>query len=180
MRKTLLVGCLTLIAAASQAQGVWGFSAPLLDGTQEVPPNSSNAYGTASFNVHDFFWTISGSVTITGLSVQDVIGMHIHWAPVGVNGPIIFDILANTANTSQSGNVSNFFFTGMLEGDANLTREQKLSVMADGNSYINVHTPAFPGGEIRGQIECVVPEPASFVAVGIGLGSLLLLRRRKG
>lgn len=180
MRKSLLVGCLALVTAASHAQVVWGFSAPLLDGSQEVPPNSSIAYGTASFNVHDFFWTISGSVTITGLSVGQVLGMHIHHGAVGVNGPVIFDILANTAQSSQSGNVSNFFFTGTLQSDGNLTREQKLSVMAAGNSYINVHTAAFPGGEIRGQVDCVVPEPASFAAVGLGLGSLLLLRRRKG
>jgi len=179
MRKLLLVGCLALMAAASQAQNAWGFAAPLIDGTQEVPPNGSNAYGSAAFNVHGFLWAISGSVTITGLSVQEIIGMHIHYGPVGVNGPIIYDILANTASTNQSGNVSNFFFTGVLQGDGFMTREEKLAAMIAGNTYINVHTPNFPGGEIRGQVECVVPEPATVTSVGFGLGALLLLRRRK-
>jgi hypothetical protein len=178
MRKILIVGCFAALAAASQAT-IWGFSVPLMDGTQEVPPTGSAAYGTASFNLDDQSWILSGSVTITGLAPEDVIGMHIHNAPVGVNGPIIFDILANVQKTNQSGNVSNWFFTGELMDDGNLTRLQKLDVMAAGNSYINAHTPAFPGGEIRGQIECVVPEPSSVVAVCAGLALAAILKRRR-
>lgn len=46
--------------------------------------------------------------------------------------------------------------------------------------YVNVHTGAFPDGEIRGQIE-VVPEPASMLLAGVGLIFLVgyVVRRRK-
>jgi hypothetical protein len=178
MRKILITGCLAALAAASQAT-IWGFSVPLMDQSQEVPPTGSSAYGTASFNLDDQSWILSGSVTITGLGPNDVTGMHIHNAPVGVNGPIIFDILANVQATNQSGNITNWFFTGELMDDGNLTRLQKLDVMAAGNSYINAHTPAFPGGEIRGQIECVVPEPSTILVLCAGLALSLGLKRRR-
>ncbi|MEO7454191.1 MAG: CHRD domain-containing protein [Fimbriimonadales bacterium] len=180
MKKLFFFGCLTLIAASSQAQEIWGFSVPLLDGNQSVPPTGSIAYGSGAFTINEFFnMRVTGSISITGIDVNEVTGMHIHHAPVGQNGPVIFDILANLKEANQGVGTSNFFFTGTLQGDGNLTAQQKLAVMVAGNAYVNVHTTEFPTGEIRGQIVCVVPEPASIVAVGLGLGSLLLLRRRK-
>jgi hypothetical protein len=179
MTKGIILACAVLSAVTAQAT-IWGFSAPLLDGAQEVPPTKTTAYGTASYNIDDLTWDISGAVTITGLNVEEVIGLHIHHGPVGINGPIIFDILANTFSTSQSGDVSNWFFTGVLQNDpGGLTRNQKLAIMVAGDAYINAHTPKFPGGEIRGQIECVVPEPGTFVALGVGLSLCLALRRRR-
>lgn len=103
--------------------------------------------------------------------------MHIHQAPVGVNGPVKFNILANVVGTVGSGPNFTYVFDGILPG----TQADRLAVLAQlvaGNGYINAHTAANPGGEIRGQIECTaVPEPATFAAIGLGL--LPLLRRRR-
>jgi hypothetical protein len=38
-----------------------------------------------------------------------------------------------------------------------------------GNTYANIHTTNFPGGEIRGQIVPLVPEPSSLLLFGTGL-----------
>jgi len=50
-----------------------------------------------------------------------------------------------------------------------------------GQSYFNIHTINFPGGEIRGQLAAIapVPLPASIILFGSALVGLGLLRRRK-
>jgi hypothetical protein len=50
--------------------------------------------------------------------------------------------------------------------------------MAAGRSYFNVHSQAFPGGEIRGFL-MAVPEPGSLALFGIGAACLLMLQRRR-
>src|SRR6185295_617648 len=59
----------------------------------------------------------------------------------GVSGGVIISLVANI-----SGNDLNATITGSV-----LTPEV-ISKMLSGNYYINVHTAANPGGEIRGQI----------------------------
>ena len=51
------------------------------------------------------------------------------------------------------------------------------SQLLDNLWYINIHTETYPGGEIRGQVVRVIPEPAT-VAL-LACGGLLLLRRRR-
>jgi hypothetical protein len=48
-----------------------------------------------------------------------------------------------------------------------------------GEAYFNIHTTGFTAGEIRGQLNTVVPEPLSVVLLGSGLAGIALLRRRR-
>ncbi|MBF0552163.1 MAG: CHRD domain-containing protein [Deltaproteobacteria bacterium] len=79
---------------------------------------------------------ISGRVTITGLT--NVTGAHIHSGAVGVNGPIIVPLVIDGQSIT-------------VPAGAGLTDSQFNSFM-NGGLYLNVHTSAFPDGEIRGQI----------------------------
>ena len=182
--KKLLLGSFVLGVAAQSQALVWGFSAPIIDGSQETTPTGSSAYGSASFTLDDQTWLLTGSMTTTGLPFlngaggTNVTGAHIHApGPAGVNGPVVFNLLTNAIGGTpiQAGNVTIYAWSGTLGGDT----ASILANLIAGDAYINVHSVAFPGGEIRGQIECngVVPEPASIAALSIG--ALALIRRRR-
>jgi len=108
----------------------------VLSGSQEIPPVTTSASGTATINV-GADKTVRGSVTISGISPTAV---HIHEAPAGKNGPIAIP-LTQTADNVWS----------VPEG-SKLTDAQHESYKA-GNLYYNVHSAAYKGGEIRGQIK---------------------------
>jgi hypothetical protein len=179
----VVVSIAALAAVASSQAVVWGFSAPIMSGNQEVPPNSSTAYGTASLTIDDQSWAVGGSVNIWGLSPTQIIGMHIHQAPAGANGPVRFDILANQVGGSpiNAGTFWVYIFNGTLNLGSTANNQAFLNAMINDQSYINAHTPQFPGGEIRGQIECngVVPEPATMAALGLGVLPFLRRLRKK-
>ncbi|MCB8932251.1 MAG: CHRD domain-containing protein [Fimbriimonadaceae bacterium] len=183
--KKAVVGFAFLGFAAMSHAVVWGFSAPIIDGTQEVPPSGSQAYGSASFTIDDQTWLVTGSMTTTGLPYRlptgapNVTAAHIHApGPAGTNGPVVFNLITNAIGGTPldlPGGITLYAWSGTLGGN----QAQILSDLIAGNGYINVHSVAFPGGEIRGQIDCygAVPEPASIAA--LSMGALALLRRRK-
>ncbi|MBI5475061.1 MAG: CHRD domain-containing protein [Ignavibacteriae bacterium] len=115
-----------------------GFTAQFTGG-QEVPPNSSTASGTGVLTVTDAGVTFHA--TVAGLSAALSAG-HFHNAALGANGPVV-RTTPYTANTTiglwRSTDGESFSNTLMRELLAN-------------NLYLNAHTSAFPGGEIRGQV----------------------------
>lgn len=115
-----------------------------LTGDQEVPPKETEAYGNADVCYNKctkrFDFTISWH-NLSGIPT----GAHIHGtAARGTNAPIKVDYFALIPQT-ESGT-----FTHSVPVD-------EISLKADsllaGFYYFNFHTPKFPGGEIRGQIE---------------------------
>ena len=115
-----------------------------LTGAQEVPPKETDAHGTVniSYNKCDKIlkYTISW-MNLTG----EPIGSHIHGpAPRGVNASIKHDF------TALIPKVTSGTFTNSVTVDGIAIKEDSLLA---GYYYFNIHTPKFPGGEIRGQIE---------------------------
>ena len=115
-----------------------------MSGSQEVPVRQTDASGKikVSYNKCDktLEYTVSWS-DLTGLPI----GSHIHGtAPKGVNAPIKHDFTALLPKTTSG------TFTNSVKVDEVAIKEDSLLA---GFYYINIHTPKFPGGEIRGQIE---------------------------
>jgi CHRD domain-containing protein len=126
---TLLFGGYTGAAAADEIKVV-------LSGNQEIPPVTTSAAGTGTIGVGPDK-SVRGSVIITGLTAT---ATHIHEAEAGKNGPIVIP-LTQTADNIWT----------VPEG-AKLTDTQYESYKA-GKLYYNVHSAAYKGGEIRGQIK---------------------------
>jgi hypothetical protein len=118
----------------------------------ENEPNgasSSESKGHAQVKVFDD-GTIEFTFTINNKSGETYTRAHIHKAPAGVNGPILWDFLeAGNPVASISDQPS------QLRGVA---RPKAAAVLADllahpDQYYVNVHSTVFPGGAIRGQLE---------------------------
>ena len=118
----------------------------VITGDQEVPPTGSAARGSGTFMVNADR-TITYDVQTSGITATDA---HIHTGPAGVSGGILFPLSGGP--TSWSGTT------------AAMTEAQFEDFQASG-MYVNIHSAAFPGGEIRGQI-VPVGQPYGFACSG--------------
>lgn len=107
-----------------------------LSGAQEVPPVTTSAAGTGRITVAAD-GAVSGSVTTTGVAGTMA---HIHLAAMGKNGPVIIP-LTKTGEGVWS-----------VPPGAKLNPEQMKSYEA-GDLYVNVHSDAHKGGEVRAQLK---------------------------
>ena len=105
-----------------------------MDAKSEVPPNSSPATGTLSATYDTSSKKLSWKGSYSGLS-GPATAAHFHSGEAGKNGPVAVPI---TPATSP------------FEGSATLNEAQANDLLA-GKLYVNVHTEANKGGEIRGQ-----------------------------
>jgi hypothetical protein len=84
---------------------------------------------------------------------------HIHLAPAGANGSVVAWLYPSSPPAQLIPGRSNGILAEGVITAANLigplaggSMEDLLEAMQAGNTYVNVHTVQFPGGEIRGQI----------------------------
>lgn len=167
--KLFALAALVALGTASQA-AVWTLST-MMTGGQEVPPNSSTASGMFTGTYNDVTNTLTVTMFHFDQFASPLTAAHVHRGATGSNGGVFVNFNAPT-NFSLAGGMWSYVgpstFTGISEAD-------EANIIA-GNSYINVHSQQFPGGEIRGQIQAV-PEPATIAALGLGL--IALRKRRK-
>jgi hypothetical protein len=119
-----------------------------LRGTSEVPANGSSAGGTASLTISG--QTLTYDVTATGFTTPLVVA-HIQIGASGTIGPVIipFDILAQSG-TIAHGTVD--LSRPVSYNTLTISGDSLRSLFSLGLTYVNLHTAAYPGGEIRGQI----------------------------
>ena len=113
-----------------------------LTGSEEVPANESMAVGEAVLKLSKDGTELSYKVIVA--NIVDVTASHIHIATVGSNGPVVVPLYTSGLIEGKTNGI-------LAEGTAPVT-QNLMDALMTGNAYVNVHTKAHPGGEIRGQI----------------------------
>ena len=159
-----------LLLATAPAQAATTSLTSTLNGLNSVPQNASAATGTAMMSYDDVSNIFNLSINISGLNKSALTASHIHLGAPGVNGGVLYG-MANS-NWTDTANGMSFTVAGAMFPGAN-----SLDLLA-GKTYLNIHTVAFPGGELRGQLTAV-PVPAAAWLLGSGLLGLLGAASRK-
>ena len=124
-------------AQAAQAQGmiIGNLMSATLGGGKEVPPNSSSGSGIAAIKLDGD--VLSWVITYSGVT-GPVTGAHFHGpAAANANAGVIVPFAGSLGSP--------------ITGSQKLTAPQ-IAGLRSGLWYVNLHTSAFPGGEIRGQV----------------------------
>jgi hypothetical protein len=178
--KSWLLGATALLSCGVATAAPFSFSATL-NSAQEVAavPVVSPATGTGSGTLTGGpgSWVFTYTVGYAGLlgPISSPFA-HIHNAPAGQNGPIVHD-LDGASGPPIAGSTA-----GTITGDwrfddaARPLTDALAAALLSGGTYFNLHTSAFPAGEIRGQILRVSEPGTALLALG---GLLVLMRARR-
>ena len=140
MRKTALVfGLLAAVAAWPMAQAAVTSYKASLGAAAEVPPVTAAGKGTAQVSIDTATKMATWKVDYSGLS-GPATAAHIHCgAAAGANAGVAVPL--GTGPTAAS----------PMQGSGAMTDAQ-LADLAAGKCYVNIHTDANKGGELRAQL----------------------------
>lgn len=187
-----ILGMIALTAAAAgTAQAHEVFYWANLSGPAEAPPNSSPGIGWSFVTVDLDLATMRVQCEFSGL-IGNTTASHIHGPtanpfqgtagvmtttptfagfPLGVTSGS-YDITLDLTAASTY----NPAFVSASGGTISQAMNRMLLAFEEGRAYHNIHTQAFPGGEIRGFLVAV---PAPGAAGLMAMGGLLAARRRR-
>jgi hypothetical protein len=135
VRKAAIVATALALAACAGMMSSGKTAHVKLTGSEQNPPVSTSASGEGSFTVGDD-GMVKGSVTTTGVSGTMA---HIHRGAKGQNGGVAIGLTKNGDTYSVP--------------DGAKLNEADMAAFKAGNLYVNVHSAANKGGEIRAQLQ---------------------------
>jgi hypothetical protein len=187
---TLVLAALACVTPGLQAASIatyWG----TLSGANEVPTVPSTGTGQAIVTIDTIAHLLTVDVVFSNL-LSPTTASHIHCcAPPGTNAGVVTTTPTFTGFPTgvTSGTYSRTFDLTLPSswnlsfltawGGSPLAAEAVLAAgLAAGNAYLNIHTSAFLGGEIRANL-APVPEPGTWVLMGAALIGIAALRRAR-
>jgi hypothetical protein len=138
LRRSLAAGAVAIavVAGTPVLADTVTYKIPLSP-ANEVPPVMTGAAGSADVTYDTVTRVVTWNITHSGLSGSPT-AAHFHGpGTVLENAPVII--------------VFNGSLASPIKGSTTLTAAQATQFLA-GTWYINIHTPAYPGGELRGQV----------------------------
>jgi CHRD domain-containing protein len=173
MRRTFLYGLMTALlvvgaTTAPRAQGGKQTLVAVLSGGSEAPNVvNTGAYGKAVITIDpaagEVTWVIDVFNFPAGLTAS-----HIHAGAAGTAGPIIIDFKPGIIGVSGPFQLSGSTKDFIARPAAGIrSMEEAMIAIAAGNAYVNVHSQANPGGEIRGQLCPAKASDNSYNAIAI-------------
>jgi hypothetical protein len=162
-----------------------------LTGAQEVPPTGSPGIGSALVTLDTATNLLTINVSFAGL-LSPTIASHIHCCtPPGANAIVAttvptfpgFPLGVTTGTYLQTFDLTvastyNPAFITAHGGTVAGAQAAFIAGLLNGQTYLNIHTSQFQGGEIRGQLQAI-PEPATLLLLGTGLLSGVGVIRRR-
>jgi hypothetical protein len=124
--------------------------AATLTAANEVPPVTSSATGTATFELNDAETSADWTITVTGLT-SSITNAHIHLGKPGHQSGRVIVLLPGWPTTGTSGTWSGTLTSGASLSEG-LTWTSLIDLIRNGDTYVNVHTANFGGGEVRGPL----------------------------
>lgn len=165
VRVALGLALVALVALSAPVAATGNRFVAVLAADNEIPVNDSQGRGVATFKLN-----ADGSALTYKLNVANIDGVtqaHIHCGGPDVNGPVVVFLFGfDPEGVSTSGRLSEGTITAadvIARPDSAAcpgglaTFADLIEAMQTGGAYVNVHTLAIPGGEIRGQLRCNIP-----------------------
>jgi hypothetical protein len=137
LRRVLLAAAVSVAFAGAASAATIDYTAKLT-GAREVPKNDTKGTGAFKATLDTTTKTLTYTLTFDSLT-GPATAAHLHGpAARGVNAGVMTPLGDKSPTSPVSGSVT-------------LTDDQ-IKELQSGKVYVNVHTAANPGGEIRGQV----------------------------
>lgn len=150
----LIVGAILVALPVWAAENVSFHAKAKLDGKDVMPKVKTKAKGNADFKLSKDRKEMTYKITVK--DIENASAAHIHNGAKGSNGPPVVNLYKGSKKQGKfSGVLSEGTLTekdlmGDLKGK---TLDALVDLVKSDSAYVNVHTEAFPDGEIRGQLK---------------------------
>jgi CHRD domain-containing protein len=148
----LLAGSL-IVTGATTAWANSGHFKTHLTGAEEVPAVVTGAQGQATFKLSADGMSLGYKLNVA--NIEDVTQAHIHLGAPGANGGIVVFLFGlEPDGVDVNGRLASGSITAddLINALAGQPLSTLITAIESGGAYVNVHTLAHPGGEIRGQL----------------------------